>query len=111
VLLLPGGFPLLGCSRCWAGFPLLGRAGLPPAPGPRYPLVPGCTPGARGAWAAAAQEAVGRLEAEHPAWQIWTVHKAIGGIVWCARRRDGEGRPINEDSPVALAAAIRQAGQ
>jgi hypothetical protein len=57
----------------------------------------------------ATQRAVERLEAEHPAWQIWTVHKAVGGIVWCARRRDGEGKVINEDSPAALAAAIRRA--
>jgi hypothetical protein len=54
-------------------------------------------------------EAVERLQAEHPAWQIWVVYKAVGGVVWCARRRDGEGRPINEDSPAALSAAIRQA--
>jgi hypothetical protein len=56
-------------------------------------------------------KAVERLEAAHPEWHIWVVYKAVGGVVWCARRRDGEGKIINEDSPTALAAAIRQAGQ
>jgi hypothetical protein len=56
-------------------------------------------------------EAAERLQAEHPAWQIWVVYRAVGGVVWCARRRDGEGKVINEDSPTALGAAIGEAGQ
>ena len=28
-------------------------------------------------------EAVARLEADWPQWQIWTVLRAVGGTVWC----------------------------
>ena len=41
---------------------------------------------------------VARLEAEHPAWQVWVVHRVVGGPVWCARRWDGTGQTLNADS-------------
>jgi hypothetical protein len=43
-------------------------------------------------------EIVAELEHDWPKWQIWVVHKAIGGIVWCARRWDDESRVLNADS-------------
>ena len=48
-------------------------------------------------------EIVARLEAEHPNWQVWVVHRAYGGPVWCARRWDEEKRVLNADSPAGLA--------
>jgi len=51
----------------------------------------------------AIHEAVAKLEAAWPAWQIWTVFRAVGGVIWCARRRDDEGRVLNADSPDELA--------
>jgi hypothetical protein len=56
-------------------------------------------------------KAVERLEAAHPEWDVWVVYRAVGGVVWCARRRDGEGKVINEDSPTALSAAIGKANR
>jgi hypothetical protein len=29
--------------------------------------------------------------------QIWTVPKAIGGIIWCAKRWDGTGQVLNAE--------------
>ncbi len=47
-------------------------------------------------------EIVARLEAEHPDWQVWVVHRYIGGPVWCARRWDGTGKTLNADTPEHL---------
>jgi hypothetical protein len=41
---------------------------------------------------------VARLEADWPDWQIWAVPKAIGGMIWCARRWDDESNVLNADS-------------
>ncbi len=53
-----------------------------------------------------------RLEATWPAWQVWVVHRLIGGPVWCARRWDDDGRPpatlINVSSADDLAEAIAE---
>jgi hypothetical protein len=46
---------------------------------------------------------VARLEADWPDWQIWTVPKAIGGTIWCARRWDGTGQVLNAASADELA--------
>ena len=35
------------------------------------------------------------LEHDWPDWQIWVIHKAIGGIIWCARRWDDERNVLN----------------
>jgi hypothetical protein len=40
-------------------------------------------------------QTVAALEAGWPDWQIWVVHRYIGGPVWCARRRDWQpGQPV-----------------
>jgi len=41
---------------------------------------------------------VARLEADWPRWQIWVVHRVVGGPVWCARRWDDERRVLNAGS-------------
>jgi hypothetical protein len=46
---------------------------------------------------------VSKLEAEWPSWQIWYVPKAIGGMIWCARRWGDETHVLNADSPDGLA--------
>ena len=43
-------------------------------------------------------EIVARLEADWPRWQIWTVPRAVGGTIWCARRWDDEKRVLNASS-------------
>jgi hypothetical protein len=45
---------------------------------------------------------VAELERDWPRWQIWVIHKAIGGQIWCARRWDCTGQTINADSPDEL---------
>jgi hypothetical protein len=44
-----------------------------------------------------------QLQADWPLWEIWTVHRLIGGTVWCARRRDDHKRVLNADSAQHLA--------
>ena len=44
------------------------------------------------------EEIVARLEADWPNWQTWTVPRAIGGTIWCARRWDGTGKVLNAAS-------------
>jgi hypothetical protein len=43
-------------------------------------------------------ETLARLRADWPQWQIWTVLRAVGGTIWCARRWDDEKRVLNADS-------------
>ena len=54
-------------------------------------------------------EIVARLEADWPNWQIWTVPKAIGGTIWCARRWDGTGQVLNAASADELAEYLEEA--
>ena len=54
-------------------------------------------------------EIVARLEADWPDWQIWTVPKAIGGTIWCARRWDGSGQVLNAASAAELAEYLEEA--
>jgi hypothetical protein len=42
-------------------------------------------------------------------WQIWTVPKAIGGTIWCARRWDGTGQVLNAASADELAEYLEEA--
>ena len=49
------------------------------------------------------QAIVAQLEADWPRWLIWVVHKAVGGITWCARRWDDEKTVLNAASPDELA--------
>ena len=44
-------------------------------------------------------EAVAELERDWPLWQIWVVHRYIGGPGWGARRWDGTGRGLKAGCP------------
>lgn len=54
-------------------------------------------------------EMITRLEHEWPRWQVWVVHRAYGGPVWCARRWDGEGGTLNAHTPAELAEYLGEA--
>ena len=55
---------------------------------------------------------VARLESDWPRWQIWIIHKAVGGITWCARRWDDESNVLNADSADELTELLEEeAGQ
>jgi hypothetical protein len=56
------------------------------------------------------EQIVARLEADWPDWQVWVVHRVVGGSVWCARRWDWQpGQPVlNEDSAEHLAEALAE---
>jgi hypothetical protein len=51
-------------------------------------------------------EAVARLRADWPQWQIWVVYRVVGGPLWCARRFDGSGPVLNADSADELSDAL-----
>jgi hypothetical protein len=53
-------------------------------------------------------EIVAALEREWPRWQVWVVHRAVGGPVWCARRWDDHGQVLNADSATELAEQLEQ---
>jgi len=53
-------------------------------------------------------EMVAALERDWPEWQIWTVPRAAGGTIWCARRWDGTGRVLNAHSPDELIEYMEQ---
>ncbi len=48
-------------------------------------------------------EILAQLQADWPRLQIWTVHRVVGGTVWCARRRDEHKKVLNTDSAEHLA--------
>ncbi len=56
---------------------------------------------------------IAELERDWTNWQIWIVHKVIGGPVWCARRYEDRdavpARVLNADSPEHLAEALEEA--
>jgi hypothetical protein len=57
-------------------------------------------------------EIVAALEHDWQRWQIWLVHRAVGGITWCARRWDDESNVLNADSADELAEMLEEeAGQ
>lgn len=43
-------------------------------------------------------ETVAALATDWPRWQVWVVHRVVGGPVWCARRWDDEKRVLNAGS-------------
>jgi len=51
-------------------------------------------------------DALARLKADWPQWQIWVVHRVLGGPLWCAQRWDGTGPVLNTSSPGQLAEAL-----
>lgn len=48
------------------------------------------------------QAAITELERRFPHFQVWIVHRYIGGPVWCARRWDDLGETLNAHSPDEL---------
>ena len=48
-------------------------------------------------------DALARLQADWPNWEVWIVRKVIGVPTWCARRRDDHKKVLNADSPEHLA--------
>jgi hypothetical protein len=58
------------------------------------------------------EQIVATLEHDWPNWQIWVIHKAVGGITWCARRWDDESNVLNADSADHLTELLeKEAGQ
>lgn len=55
-----------------------------------------------------AEEIRSQLEAEWPGWHVWIVWRAVGGPLWCARRRDCSGPPLSFGDPDTLAWEIEQ---
>lgn len=52
------------------------------------------------------------LRADWPGWQVWVIHKAVGGQIWCARRWDDERNVLNADSADELTELLeKEAGQ
>ena len=52
-------------------------------------------------------EVVAKLEADWPDWQFWTVPRAIGGTLWCARRWDDAKRVLHARGPDELVERLR----
>ena len=52
-------------------------------------------------------EVVAKLEADWPDWQFWTVPRAIGGTLWCARRRGDEKRVLHAPGPDELVERLK----
>ena len=47
-------------------------------------------------------EIVAALQRQFPLWQVWVVHRVMGGPVCCARRHDDHRRILNAHSPAEL---------
>jgi hypothetical protein len=54
-------------------------------------------------------QVIAALEREWPKWQIWVVHRVVGGPVWCARRWDDEKRVLNAGSADELVEYLEEA--
>jgi hypothetical protein len=54
------------------------------------------------------QRIVAAMEARHKDWQVWYVPRATQPTLYCARRWDGTGEPINSEDPGQLASMIEQ---
>jgi hypothetical protein len=39
-----------------------------------------------------------QLQADWPLWEVWIVHRVVGGPVWCARCQDDHRKILNADS-------------
>jgi hypothetical protein len=66
-------------------------------------VIPALTATEEAAMQNRTDQVVAKLEADWPNWQIWVIHRAVGGITWCARRWDDEKQVLNADSPEHLA--------
>jgi hypothetical protein len=47
-------------------------------------------------------ELLEQLREDHPLWEFWVIHRAIGGVTWCARPTGLEKPVFNADSPEEL---------
>jgi hypothetical protein len=52
---------------------------------------------------------ISQLEADRPHWEVWVVHRYIGGDLWCARRRDNHHRLLHADTSDQLAEYLEDA--
>ena len=52
---------------------------------------------------------ISQLEADWPHWEVWVVHRYIGGDLWCARRRDNHRRLLHADTSDQLAEYLEDA--
>ncbi len=48
------------------------------------------------------RETLAKLGADYPLWQVWTVHRVVGGTVWCAKLWSDDKVVINAESPDEL---------
>lgn len=55
------------------------------------------------------ESGLAQLSADWPRWQIWIVHRVIGGPVWCARRHDDHKKVLNAGSAAELAEYLEEA--
>ena len=53
-------------------------------------------------------ETVAALERDWPDWQVWVVHRAVGGPLWCARRWDGKKGALNAQTADELVEYLAQ---
>lgn len=53
-------------------------------------------------------DAAAALNADWPGWKIWVVIRAVGGPVWCARRRDGTGQTSEANSVDELVEHLKE---
>jgi len=51
-------------------------------------------------------EIIASLERDYPGWQVWVVHRAVQGPVWCARRHSEGTAAVNVDSADQLRAYL-----
>jgi hypothetical protein len=52
---------------------------------------------------------ISHLEADWSHWEVWVVHRYIGGDRWCARRRDNHRRRLHADTSDQLAEYLEDA--
>lgn len=43
-----------------------------------------------------------QLAAKYPAWEVWYVPLALGGMTWCARRGPHDRKPLHASRPEHL---------
>ena len=58
-----------------------------------------------------ADKIVAALQGDWPDWYVWYVPRAIGGLIWCARRWDDEMHVLNADSVDGLVELLNAAAE
>ncbi|HEY3036467.1 MAG TPA: hypothetical protein VGJ54_17650 [Streptosporangiaceae bacterium] len=54
-------------------------------------------------------ETIKRLEAAHPGWHVWVIHRTVGGPLWCARREGEATASLHPEDAEDLSARIKRA--